>query len=58
MLPERHQMNHYSRRIVVFWSDLENNDPSDALDNTKEGLGHIVDHELVSTHSMDKSRKV
>jgi hypothetical protein len=36
----RHQMNHYSRRIVVFWSDLENNDPSqaDALDNTKKGL--------------------
>ena len=51
-------MNHSSRRIVVFWSDLENNDFSDALDNTKEGLGHIVDHELVSTHSMDKSRKV
>ena len=53
----RHQMNHRSRRIVVFWSDLEskneNNDPLDTPDN-KKGQDRIVDHELVVSHREDR----
>ena len=54
---DRHQKNHHSRRIVVFWSNLEskneNNDPLDTPDN-KKGLNRIVDHALVSTHMEDR----
>lgn len=55
---DRHQMyHHHSRRIAVFWVDLEskdeNNDPSDAPDN-KKGQDRIVDHELVNTHMEDR----
>ena len=50
---DRHQMNHHSRRIVVFWSDLECKDENNDVPDNK-GLVRIVDRELASTHREDR----
>ena len=52
---DRHQMNHHhhSRRIVIFWSDLESKDEnSDVPDN--KGPVLIVYRELANTHREDR----
>ena len=49
----RHQMNSHSRRIVVFWSDMESKDEHNDVQDNKN-LDRIVDHELVSAHREDR----
>ena len=56
-----HQMNHHSRTVVVFWSDLDSKDENDDLPDNKKSL---VDHELMKAgwdqdaHMFDRCQKV